>query len=84
MYSGYLYMAMSASCTSLGLKGFANWFMVQYHEEMAHTIGQVMQAHFARRGISSKASILLHSKRHARHSAATICARCSVRAPQLV
>lgn len=38
MYSGYLYMAMSASCTSMGLKGFANWFMVQYHEEMAHAM----------------------------------------------
>ncbi len=38
MYSGYLYMAMSAACTSLGLKGFANWFMVQYQEEMAHAM----------------------------------------------
>lgn len=38
MYSGYLYMAMSASCTSMGLSGFANWFMVQYHEEMAHAM----------------------------------------------
>ncbi|NQT74295.1 MAG: ferritin [Chloroflexi bacterium] len=38
MYSAYLYMAMSASCTSKGFKGFANWFMVQYQEEMAHAI----------------------------------------------
>ena len=38
IYSGYLYMAMSASCTSMGLAGFANWFMVQYHEEMAHAM----------------------------------------------
>ncbi|MFO8009944.1 MAG: ferritin [Dehalococcoidia bacterium] len=38
MYSGYLYMAMSAECASLGLKGFANWFMVQYQEEMAHAM----------------------------------------------
>ena len=38
MYSAYLYMAMSARCTSLGLKGFANWFMVQYQEEMAHAM----------------------------------------------
>lgn len=37
-YSAYLYMSMSASCTSLGLKGFANWFMVQYHEEMFHAM----------------------------------------------
>ncbi len=38
IYSGYLYMAMSAACTSTGLKGFANWFMVQYQEEMAHAM----------------------------------------------
>jgi len=38
MYSGYLYMAMSAYCDSQGLKGFAKWFMVQYHEEMFHAM----------------------------------------------
>jgi len=38
MYSAYLYMAMSAHCTNKGLKGFANWFMVQYHEEMFHAM----------------------------------------------
>jgi ferritin len=38
MYSAYLYMAMSAHSTSLGLKGFANWFMVQFHEEMLHAM----------------------------------------------
>ena len=38
MYSGYLYMAMSAACTSLGFNGFANWFMVQHQEEMAHAM----------------------------------------------
>lgn len=36
MYSGYIYLAMSANCESQGLKGFANWFMVQYKEEMDH------------------------------------------------
>jgi len=36
MYSAYLYMAMSADTTYRGLDGFANWFMVQYHEEMEH------------------------------------------------
>lgn len=35
-YSAYLYMAMSSACTAGGLKGFAKWFMVQYHEEMFH------------------------------------------------
>ena len=38
MYSAYLYMSMSAYSDSLGLKGFANWFMVQYHEEMYHAM----------------------------------------------
>lgn len=38
MYSAYLYMAMSAHCSQSGLKGFANWFMVQYHEEMFHAM----------------------------------------------
>lgn len=38
MYSAYLYMSMSAFSDSLGLKGFANWFMVQYHEEMFHAM----------------------------------------------
>ncbi len=38
MYSAYLYMAMSAHAANRGLKGFANWFMVQYHEEMFHAM----------------------------------------------
>ncbi len=38
MYSAYLYMAMSVHSETLGLKGFANWFMAQYHEEMYHAM----------------------------------------------
>ncbi len=38
MYSAYLYMSMSAYSNKTGLKGFANWFMVQYHEEMFHAM----------------------------------------------
>lgn len=38
MYSAYLYMDMSAHCTYVGLNGFANWFMVQYQEEMSHAM----------------------------------------------
>ena len=38
MYSAYLYMSMSAYSNKVGLKGFANWFMVQYHEEMFHAM----------------------------------------------
>ena len=38
MYSAYLYMAMSAQCSEMGLKGFASWFMAQYHEEMFHAM----------------------------------------------
>jgi ferritin len=38
MYSAYLYMSMSAQCNKEGLKGFASWFMIQYHEEMFHAM----------------------------------------------
>ncbi|MCP4339138.1 MAG: ferritin, partial [Desulfobulbaceae bacterium] len=38
MYSAYLYMSMSGYSRKIGLKGFANWFMVQYHEEMYHAM----------------------------------------------
>jgi len=38
IYSAYLYMSMSAFSNYLGLKGFANWFMVQYQEEMSHAM----------------------------------------------
>jgi ferritin len=38
MYSAYLYMSMSNYSNKSGLKGFANWFMVQYHEEMYHAM----------------------------------------------
>ena len=38
IYSAYLYMAMSSYTNDLVLKGFANWFMVQYHEEMFHAM----------------------------------------------
>lgn len=35
-YSAYLYLSMSAASAIMGLKGAANWFMVQYQEEMVH------------------------------------------------
>jgi ferritin len=38
MYSAYLYMAMSAYSSDVGLSGFATWFMVQYHEETFHSM----------------------------------------------
>lgn len=38
LYSAYLYLAMSSYTTHIGLKGAANWFMVQYQEEMAHAM----------------------------------------------
>ena len=37
-HSAYIYMSMSAESAFLGLKGFASWFMVQYHEEMFHAM----------------------------------------------
>ncbi|HDN68680.1 ferritin [ANME-1 cluster archaeon ex4572_4] len=38
LYSAYLYLAMSAHSTRIGLKGFANWFLVQYQEEQTHAM----------------------------------------------
>lgn len=36
LYSAHLYLSMSSYATYIGLKGTANWFMVQYQEEMVH------------------------------------------------
>ncbi len=36
--SAYIYLSMSAHSSFIGLKGFAKWFMAQYHEEMAHAM----------------------------------------------
>ncbi len=38
LYSAYLYLSMSAWFDSIGLKGFSNWMMVQYKEEMDHAM----------------------------------------------
>jgi len=38
MYSAFLYMTMSVQAKDMGLNGFANWFMVQFHEEMYHAM----------------------------------------------
>ncbi|SHE94213.1 ferritin [Clostridium fallax] len=38
LYSAYLYLSMSNYFESKGLKGFANWFMVQYKEETDHAM----------------------------------------------
>jgi ferritin len=35
-YSAYLYLAMSAYCTTQGLPGFAHWMRLQYEEENMH------------------------------------------------
>ncbi|MFP4417858.1 MAG: ferritin [Chitinivibrionales bacterium] len=48
MYSAYLYMSMSSYADSIGLKGVANWFMVQYHEEMIH--GMKIYEYITRQG----------------------------------
>ena len=36
LYSAYLYLNMSSAAAVMGLKGTANWFNVQYQEEMVH------------------------------------------------
>ncbi len=47
-YSAYLYLAMSAYCDQMGLKGCANWLHIQAKEEMAH--GTHMFEHILERG----------------------------------
>lgn len=37
-FSAYLYLGMSAWSENRGLKGFANWFYVQYQEENFHAM----------------------------------------------
>jgi ferritin len=39
LYSGYLYMAMSAYAASKGLKGLQNWMHIQALEERDHALG---------------------------------------------
>ncbi len=36
LFSANLYLSMSSCANEMGLKGAANWFMVQYREEMVH------------------------------------------------
>ena len=36
LFSANLYLNMSSCANAMGLKGTANWFMVQYQEEMVH------------------------------------------------
>lgn len=36
LYSAHLYLSMSSYANTIGLKGAATWFTVQYREEMAH------------------------------------------------
>jgi ferritin len=38
MFSAYLYMAMSARMTEAGYHGIGKWLMIQYHEEMFHSM----------------------------------------------
>ncbi len=46
MFSAYLYLSMSNWFDSIGLKGFANWMMVQYQEEMTHAMKIYEYLHF--------------------------------------
>jgi ferritin len=48
LYSGYLYLSMSAYYQSKNLPGFANWLYVQMQEEQAHA--QIMYNYVIDRG----------------------------------
>lgn len=36
LFSAHIYLVMSSCANDMGLKGAANWFFVQYREEMIH------------------------------------------------
>jgi ferritin len=38
IYSAYLYLSMSSSMEAKNLKGVANWFRVQWQEELSHAL----------------------------------------------
>ncbi len=38
LYSGYMYLSMSAWFSDQGLSGFANWMRIQAQEELAHAM----------------------------------------------
>lgn len=38
LWSGYMYLSMSAYMEELGLSGFAHWLKMQYHEENEHAM----------------------------------------------
>lgn len=38
LWSAYLYLSMAAWSESHGFKGFANWMIVQFHEETSHAL----------------------------------------------
>lgn len=48
LYSGYLYLSMSAYYQTVNLPGFANWLYVQMQEEQAHA--QILYNHIIDRG----------------------------------
>ncbi len=37
-YSAHIYLGMAGYCAEIGLKGFENWFKVQYQEEVDHAM----------------------------------------------
>lgn len=37
-YSAYMYLSMSAYLAQINLNGFANWALMQYHEENEHAL----------------------------------------------
>lgn len=44
-WSAYLYLSMSAHFESIGRKGMANWFRIQFQEEQAHALALMDYLH---------------------------------------
>jgi len=51
-FSAYLYLAMSACCSSMNLNGMAAWFRKQYEEELSH--GDKIYKYMTERGARVK------------------------------
>lgn len=54
--SAYIYLGMAAYADSINLKGFANWFKIQFKEELDHAAG--LHSHLVERGAKLSLSAL--------------------------
>ena len=54
-WSAYLYLSMSNNFQTMGRRGAANWFRIQFQEEQAHALALVDYIHAQNRRVSLQA-----------------------------